>query len=239
MTMKLRLMISAAVASTALFATDVESYTYGVLAVSNNSSSNTVVGVPWRNVTEDAVMADITLSNLVSTVTLANDDIVYLYESGTWYGYKLTNGIFVPMTTSSNEQTITPDAANVKTLSRGTGLIVQRASSSDPIYLCGRYDSSSPSAVTIAVGKTLIANPKTVDVNITAGNVGDQILVPGNGGTMKTYTKKTDGWYETVTDNSFGFPMTSQSPCNNGVPLEAGKGAFYVNNGSSSFELSF
>ena len=143
------------------------------------------------------------------------------------------------MSTTSSEQTITPDAANIKTLSRGAGLIVQRASNANPIYLCGRYDSSTPAAVTIPAGKSLIANPKTEAVQITAGNAGDQIQIPCNGGTMTTYNKKNDGWYETTTDTSFVFPMTSQTKCANGVTLEAGRGAFYVNKGSSSFDLTF
>ena len=94
-------------ASTALFATDVTSYTYGVLAVSDTTSSNTVVGVPWRQVNEAATPADITLSNLVSTTTLATGDIVYLYESGTWKGYTLSaTKVWEPMTALKKSSSI-------------------------------------------------------------------------------------------------------------------------------------
>ena len=53
--MKLRLMICVAAAGTALFAAEVTSKTYGVLAVSDTATSNTVVGVPWRTVNEAAI----------------------------------------------------------------------------------------------------------------------------------------------------------------------------------------
>lgn len=234
--MKLRLMICTAAASTALFAADVESATYGVLAVSDTTTTNTVVGVPWVNVGE----GNVTLSNLVSTATLAENDMVYFYEGNTWYSYKVQSGVFVPVTTVNGENVTPPSAADVKAFARGTGLIVQRVNTTNPIYLCGRYDSTSPSATSVSAGSTaLIANPKTVEVKITVGNVGDQISVPGNGGTMNTYEKRSDGWYGTVTDNSLGFPITRKVKLDEGVPLAAGKGAFYVNKGESAVTINW
>ena len=92
-------------ASTALFATDVTSYTYGVLAVTN-ATATTVVGVPWRQVNEAATATDISLSNLVSTTGLATGDIIYLYEGTTWYGYQLSStGVWKPYTTVSGTTT--------------------------------------------------------------------------------------------------------------------------------------
>lgn len=233
--MKLRLMICAAAAGTALFAEDVTSATYGVLAVSESTVSNVVVGVPWRGITESEPMTDITLSNLVSTATLAENDIVYLYEDGKWYGYSITaSGGWNPMTTIGTNTVTSAGAADVKTMARGSGLVIQRASSVTPIYLCGRYDETAPSATSISANSTtLIANPKTVAVNITAGNTGDEIRVPGNGGTMTVYEKRDDGWYGTVTNTTFGFPVTRKQKLSDGVPLGAGKGAFYVSKGAA------
>ena len=55
--MKLRLMICAMAAGTALFATDptTSSVVYGVMGVSDTASSNTVVGVPWVNADAEAI----------------------------------------------------------------------------------------------------------------------------------------------------------------------------------------
>ena len=146
--MKLRLMTCSMVAGAALFANEpTDSATYGILAVSDTTTTNTVVGVPWLNVGE----GNVTLSNLVSTATLAENDMVYFYESTTttWYSYKVQSGVFVPVTTVNGEAVTPPSAANVKTFARGTGLIIQRANTTNPIYLCGRYDSNTPTATSV------------------------------------------------------------------------------------------
>ena len=231
--MKLRLMICAMAASTALFATDYtgDGKIFGVLGVTDNASSNTVVGVPWFSVSGEAI----SLSNLVSTATLATGDIVYLYEGTTWYGYRLNAGVWEPMTTVGTNSVSSAGAANAKLLTRGTGLIVQRASNADPIYLCGRDATVTGGSTTIPANATmLIANPALDTKNITTGVVGDQIRVILNGGAMNIYEKGSDGWYETVTDMSFGFPMTSKVKLDNGVPLAPGMGAWYVSKGEST-----
>ena len=236
--MKLRLMICAMAAGTALFATDVtSSYTYGVLAVTN-ATATTVVGVPWRQVNEAATATDISLSNLVSTTGLATGDIIYLYEGTTWYGYQLSSaGVWVPYTTVSGETTVSaPGSADAKYLARGTGLIVQRASAANPIYLCGRYDSSTPSATSVDAGATvLIANPTTSAKTFGAsdGAVGDQIRVPLDGGGLKIYEKKSDGWGSMVetteqqTRRGKQVTVTTQT-WTLGCTLAPGMGAWYV-----------
>ena len=233
--MKLRLMICAMAASTALFATDptTSSVVYGVMGVSDTASSNTVVGVPWVNADAGAI----TLSNLVSTATLNTGDIVYLYESGTWKGYTLlASKVWDPMTTINGNEAVSPGSADAKELSRGTGLIVQRASNTDPIYLCGRYDSTPPSATPVGAGATvLIANPTTTTKTFGAsdGAVGDQIRVPLNGGGLKIYEKKSDGWgsivetTETVTRRGKQVTVTTQT-WTLGCSLAPGMGAWYV-----------
>ena len=235
--MKLRLMICAMAASTALFATDVTSYTYGVLAVTN-ATATTAVGVPWRQVDESATATDISLSNLVSTTGLATGDIIYLYEGTTWYGYQLSStGVWEPYTTVSGKTTVSaPGSADAKYLARGTGLIVQRASATNPIYLCGRYDSSTPSATSVDAGAmVLIANPTTTTKTFGAsdGAVGDQIRVPLDGGGLKIYEKKSDGWGSMVetteqqTRRGKQVTVTTQT-WTPGCTLAPGMGAWYV-----------
>ena len=234
--MKLRLMICAMVASTALFATDVTSYTYGVLAVTN-ATATTVVGVPWRQVNDLATASDITLSNLVSTTTLAAGDIVYLYESGSWKGYTLSaTKVWEPMTTINGNEVVSPGSADAKELSRGTGLIIQRASNTDPIYLCGRHEDAVGLNTSVGAGATvLIANPTTTAKTFGAsdGAVGDQIRVPLNGGGLKIYEKKSDGWgsivetTETVTRRGKQVTVTTQT-WTLGCSLAPGMGAWYV-----------
>ena len=233
--MKLRLMICAMAASTALFATDPTASTvvYGVMGVSDTASSNTVVGVPWVNADAGAI----TLSNLVSTATLATGDIIYLYEGTTWYGYRLNAGVWETMTTIGGTDSVgTPDAADVKTLAQGKGLIVQRASNTDPIYLCGRYEVATGLNTQIPAGATaLIANPSTTAKTFGAsdGAVGDQIRVPLDGGGLKIYEKKSDGWGSMVetteqqTRRGKQVTVTTQT-WTLGCTLAPGMGAWYV-----------
>lgn len=239
--MKLRLMICAAAAGTALFAEDVTSATYGVLAVSDTETHNTVVGVPWRNVSE--TLSDVTLSNLVSTATLAENDKVYLYEetrdgsaiTTNWYEYVCSGtGVLEPSTTVFGKTYATPGAADVKTLSRGAGLIIQRKSITTPIYLCGRYDDTTlVGSTTIPANSTaLIANPLTTNKEIgsSVGSNGDEIRIPLDNGGLTIYTKKDGAWghyVETTSTSRRGGTVTTQT-WTPGCTLAAGRGAWYV-----------
>ena len=227
--MKLRLMICAMAAGTALFATDptTSSVVYGVMGVSDTASSNTVVGVPWVNANAGAI----TLSNLVSTATLATGDIVYLYEGGNWKGYTLSaTKVWEPMTTIKGDEVVSPGSADAKELSRGTGLIIQRASNTDPIYLCGRYDSSTPTATSVgANAKVLIANPLTTSKEITGGANGDKIIVPKNGGGSTIYENKNGTWgtYVEGTTTSRRGTIKTQTWTSGCYTLAPGMGAWY------------
>ena len=148
--MKLRVMICAMVAGAALFADDVTSPTFGLIRVTDTASSNTVIGVPWKNISDNG---NATLSNLVSTANLETGDIVYLYEGETWLGYQLSAaGVWEALTTVNGTTIVNPESADVKRLARGTGLIIERAHNTNPIYLCGRLDDTTPSA-TFMYGK--------------------------------------------------------------------------------------
>ena len=238
--MKLRLMICAMAAGTALFATDYpSSNVYGVLSVSDTATSNTVVGVPWMNIGEGTPAA-VTLSNLVSTATLDAGDIVYLYENGTWLGYRLTSGgVWDPLTTINGATVASPGSADAKALTRGTGIIIQRANNQDPIYLCGRYDATTVSTSVPANSMVLIANPKPTDAYITAGSAGDQINIPKNGGAMDMYERRSDGWYGTEIIQVGGFDVKKKVKLDNGVLIGAGKGAFYKNNSDAAVTIQW
>lgn len=224
--MKLRLMICAMAASAALFATDVNSDTFGLVRVTD-TSTNTVIGVPWVGVTGSAI----SLSNLVSTATLAAGDVVYLYEGETWKAYKLSAAkVWEPFTTVGVGGTEGAPAADAKTLPRGTGMILQRASATDSIYLCGRLDTATPSATAVAAKATVFfGNPLTATKDLASvGNVGDKIIVLKNGAGSTIYEKKESGWgtyVETTTTTPRGTKKTQTwTP---GCTLAPGMGAWY------------
>jgi len=192
--MKLRLMICAVAASTALFAEDATSAaTYAVMNVTN-AYTDTVIAVPWVGLDGNTI----TISNLVNTTTIAAGDKLYMYGSdGKWYAYtKNAAGNLEGDTTISSEGVTITDAAQ-QTIARGNGLILQRASAGGSVLLCGRVDSN-PIQTTIATGKTLFANPtaSAVDLNtkFTAAADGDKIMIPQSNGGSDTYTFNGTEW---------------------------------------------
>ncbi len=227
--MKLRVMICAMAASAALFATDNTSDTFGLVRVTD-TSTNTVIGVPWVGATGDAV----SLSNLVSTATLSAGDVVYLYEGDTWKAYKLSAAkIWEPYTTVGVGGTEGAPSADNKTLTRGTGFIIQRASAADSIYLCGRLDTTTPSATAIAANSTvLFANPLTATKTISSeGANGDQIRVLKNAGGTTIYEKNDGVWgtyVESTSAGRGGRPGKTTRTWTPGCTLAPGMGAWYV-----------
>ena len=225
--MKLRVMICAMAASVALFADDTTA-TFGLIRVTDTASCNTIVGVPWKNIGDDG---NVTLSNLVSTANLEAGDIVYLYEDDTWCGYELSSsGVWEALTTVNGTNIVNPQSADAKRLERGAGLIIQRAHNTNPIYLCGRLDDTTPSATAIAANSTvLFANPLTATKTISSeGANGDKIIVLKNGGGSTIYQKKDGAWgtyVETTTTTSRGTKkIQTWTP---GCTLAPGMGAWY------------
>lgn len=225
--MKLRLMIAAMAASTALFALEpvTSENVYGVMRVSDTATTNTVVAVPWVGVDGNAV----TLSNLVSTVTLQENDVVYLYEGTTWYAYKLLgSGVWDPVTTIGNSTFEQATDADKKALARGAALILQRGNTVNPVYLCGRNANTAVSTEIQPDTLTLIANPTAESKEMPVGKEGDEIRVPLNGGGLQIYSIKNGKWgTEVVTTTTQGGRTKKVRTWTEGCTLAPGKGAWY------------
>ena len=246
--MKLRLMICAAAASTALFATDVTSAaTYAVMNVTN-AYTDTVIAVPWVGLDGDPIL----VSNLVNSTTLSDGDMLYMYDnvSSNWYGYTKVDGAWQGYTTVT-EAKITIGAADAQTAARGTGLIIQRASGSPStnILLCGRVGTGDVTTTIAANGKTLFANPTAQDAALnttfkTGANYGDIISIPqNNGGTLQyifdgTEWGRTNLMATTVTIN--GKERTRNSKVwQAGGTIPAGTGAWYESKGSEDRTINW
>ena len=237
--MKLRLMICAAAASTALFATeDANSATYAVMNVTN-AYTDTVIAVPWVGFDGTAI----TISNLVNTTTLAEGDKLYMYDNGTWYEYTKSEGVWTGATTITTSGDHTAES---QVVARGSGLVLQRASAGGTVLLCGRVDSNAIQTTIAANGKTLFANPtaSAVDLNTkftaTAGAAnGDTITIPlNNGGTDKyTFDGTKSEWGKmtkqatTITINGVERTRYNNvwSKCGS---IPAGTGAWYETTGA-------
>ncbi len=244
--MKLRLMICAAAASTALFATeDANSATYAVMNVTN-AYTDTVIAVPWVGLDGTAI----TISNLVNTTTLTAGDKLYMYnDDGTWYEYtKSAGGVW------TGAETITPTgthSAESQVVQRGTGLVLQRAESGagGTVLLAGRVDSGTITTTIAANGKTLFANPTTDAVAITnkftGATLGDTITIPLNNGSTDIYTFNGSEWGKTTRvsyQRKIGnTTRTSYSnvweTCTSSIP--AGTGAWYDSKANSDRTISW
>ena len=234
--MKLRLMICAAAASTALFATeDAKSATYAAMNVTN-AYTDTVIAVPWVGLDGNPIL----VSNLVNTTTLSDGDKLYMYDnvSSNWYGYTKVGGAWQGYMTVT-EANVTIGAADAQTATRGAGLILQRASGSTStnILICGRVGTGDVTT-TIATGKTLFANPTATKVDInskfTGATNGDTISIPLNNGGTDVYTFNGTEWgkvtyTETTLANGRKRKTQAWSKCGE---IPAGTGAWYETTGS-------
>lgn len=240
--MKLRLMICAAAASTALFAEDATSATYAVMNVTN-AYTDTIIAVPWVGLDGNTN----TISGLVNTTTLAEGDKLYMYDNGTWYEYTKSEGVWTGATTITTSGDHTAES---QVVARGSGLILQRASAGGTVLLCGRVDSSPVSTTIAANGKTLFANPTASDVLLnttfkTGAEYGDKIMIPQNSGGTLTYTFNGTEWGSTnmVEDGTINVGTRTIKKYKNewqsGGSIPAGTGAWYESKNSESRQIKW
>lgn len=244
--MKLRLMICAAAASTALFAgeNDATSATYAVMNVTN-AYTDTVIAVPWVGLDGSTI----TISNLVNTTTLSEGDKLYMYDNGTWYEYTKSGTIWTGATTIT---TSGDHSAESQIVQRGTGLILQRASAGGNVLLCGRVDSNPVTTTIAANGMTLFANPTASAVNLNdkftaaaGATEGDTIMIPLSNGGSDPYTFNgtewgKDDWINSEKTLSNGQKITVQEPIwTSGGSIQPGTGAWYERKGASGYSVQW
>ncbi len=242
--MKLRLMICAAAASTALFAgdNDATSATYAVMNVTN-AYTDTIIAVPWVGLDGNTN----TISGLVNTTTLAEGDKLYMYDNGTWYEYTKSEGVWTGATTITTSGDHTAES---QVVARGSGLILQRASAGGTVLLCGRVDSNAIQTTIAANGKTLFANPTASDVLLnttfkTGAEYGDKIMIPQNSGGTLTYMFNGTEWGSTnrVEDGTINVGNRTIKKYKNewqpGGSIPAGTGAWYESKNSESRQINW
>lgn len=243
--MKLRLMICAAAASTALFAgeNDATSATYAVMNVTN-AYTDTVIAVPWVGLDG----TDITISNLVNTTTLSAGDKLYMYAGDdNWYEYTKTGDIW------TGAETVTPTgthSAENQVVQRGQGLILKRASAGGNVLLCGRVGTEAITTTIAANGLTLFANPTASEVLLntaftTGAEYGDKIMIPQNNGGSLTYTFNGTEWGSTNNVENGTITFGGQTITKykkewvKGGSLPAGTGAWYESKASDQHSITW
>lgn len=216
--------------------TEIEtSYVLGVMPLNLvEGQTEAIIGVPW--IEPGQTDEGIAVSNIVKTANLNTGDMLYWYDTSTtsWKMWYLSNGYWQSVATDGEGEALgsfKKTDASARTLKRGEAFLLKRSSGTTPatsIYVVGQYESSA-TTINIPTGETtLIAPPRTIEVDLntaTWGNVGagDSIVIrAGNGGLLKTFIYKDSKWgYETST---LGDPVTFHDT----AVVPVGCGAFYI-----------
>ena len=242
--MKLSVIAASALITIAAFGEDVTSVetsnTFGVMKVSC-SAQKVIVCTPWvKALTADAIQ----LKDLVMTAGLEPDDSIILYtgktgkvsdfkswvlgENGAWQGVAVTdvNGTTLP---GADEA-----------IARGAGFWFVKKTFSEPydLYLYGQDTADAAKSTVVVNAYNLVANPKTVDVTITALSgvtpaVGDTIQVPNGAAPAKVYTYKNGAWGKSVKTQigSTGQYKMVWQTINEDEKIPAGQGFWYISKG--------
>ena len=248
--MKLRTLFSlgAAVCVASASAATLDSpNTYGIFALPDTTSPDLMISVPWVDCAD--VSQNTFVSNVVKTTNLAAGDYLILKDGSTYNSWVLTGT--APNLHWTPQQVVTPDGvtnsvdATGKRIARGMALWLHRAtpSTSSPIYLFGQYSAAEATSTITAGATTMIANPGTSDLKISAitGKFtsgapanGDKVMVNTATG-YKTYTYNGSAWTKKTTAASAlpalpggqSASVAGTATVENSDVIPAGKGFWY------------
>lgn len=210
--------------------------TFGVLKVTSGAEQ-TIIGVPWVAVGTSA--GAINATNLVMATNLADNDMLYYYDSaaGNYKAWVVDNKVWKPTTsvTTVGGKSVVEQTADI-TAPRGSALILVRAAAetSNPIYLYGQYlesTSLTPTLVNTSGAWNLIAPANTTstaydlntDMNWANVDASDRIRVASAAGRMLTLKWiANSGWV--IWDDAATNPgyVTSYSK------IQPGQGAWFI-----------
>lgn len=242
--MKIRSVLCAlAAAAAATVFADVTSNVCGLLKITSDLN-NTIIGVPWVEV---GTGADVKVAKLVKTDNLAEGDMLYYYQNGTWNAWTLGAQGWGRNTTVKVDGITVAAPQEAQGVARGKALILERKGDvTKPFYLYGQFTSDAAAAQTITAGTasapsyTLLASPKVeaFDFNaegkIVNPGVNDQIIIPKNGGdnTILTLQDGKWGYRKATTAKKFGKTVTTYT-WTQADALAAGTGFWYVSKGGT------
>ncbi len=252
----------ALLASFAAVATTVESAnTFGVLKVTDASTTELIIAVPWAAVGN----GDIKVTDLVLPTGLANGDKLYWYSTAekNFKSWVISEGAWAANNvTLFNEQPALETTLN-DTVARGEALVLVRTApgTNKDIYLSGQYtDSTSVVAIACPTPEdkaarpnhltyTLIAPSAPAEVNLNAAiyysDEGCTVAVDYknsdfNGDKIQLsdgteYSHDSDGWYK------WGDKQGNYGPKNKSYTsvIPQGQGAWYKRNGTSPLYIKW
>ena len=260
--MKLRSLIcvSAVAAASAALALD-SGNVFARLKVTSDVE-NSIIAIPFSGCGE--ADAKIYVTNLVMTAGLSDDDTLMYNDGSNWYAWEIKNGAWSPVTAATKDGVTIADPSNLKMDCGGACWLI-RSSTSNPVYLYGQVNETSPTTVTVSgadsddkYAYTIIAKPSestALDLNTwhpTSAATGDLLLVPDSGNAMGQvtyrYNADTPAWETvsqsttTVTSPRGGTKVITNSTwtaISTSTTIPAGKGVMYGRKGQTSATLAW
>ena len=229
--------------------------TVGVLRVSS-ALTNTVMAVPWRSMSVDAVTnIDVTVSDVVNPNGISANDMILAYnaETSDFNGWKRGSEDWDAVATVSTRG-VSESSAEVTRFLRGNAFWLVRTAPGPYIYLVGRYtgedylvelDDGTPAAP----GNTLVANPTFDNIalnDLKFYNSEDQEVAPASGDTIslldmagyKTiYARSSTNTWGRMVYEKVGRRLQQKWVEDGAIP--AGTGFWYNRTGSEALSIKF
>lgn len=203
-----------------------------------------MVAVAFKELSAD-VNQNVSVSNILSTVNLANGDQVYVYHSGGYQSWTFDGSKWID-NDSTFKKTADGDQENGKGAvsgemrpAVGEGFwLVRQDSTPTTVYIYGAAVEKS-STTAIAQAKTLMGNPKMADATPTISGmaVGDQIgLFAADNKPLKRYSfGKDEKWYGQGRDSN-GYVIAVEVEK---ITIPKGAGFWYNSRGSGNVSFTW
>lgn len=240
------LLVTALVAAQAAFAETAEpSNAFGLLRV-DSTLTNTIVAVPWLDLSGNSNPSAVSVADIVKTANLTAGDKLSVYKSdGTYEVWELVNGAWSPVTTVAEGGSSAATTAAGRTVALGSAFWLYRQNPTTsggaavPFYLYGQVPASA-ATTTVTAGTAaapvwnLVANASdaAVALNSLPGSSTDEIYIVADGNpTMYTY-KDGQGWgCTTRVTGANGRPVNRWTITDKTIPK--GTGFWYVSKGGA------
>lgn len=216
---------------------------FGLLRV-DSTLENTIVAVPWLQLSGSSTESPVVVSDFVKTANLSNGDRLYAFNNGTglYEAWEIKNGAWEAIgTVNVDTGSITsPASADTRTLVRGGALwIVRQNPSAGPFYLFGQSsDTAITTSVTVGTASApvwnLVANPTDAAYSlskITNPGAADEIYIITDGKPVKYFFKNGSWGTYVYTTRDDGKTVMDWSTA--GTTIPRGTGFWYVSKGGS------
>ncbi len=180
--------------------------TLGILRV-DSTLTNTIVAVPWVELSGSATEAAVKVADYVKTENLTEGDYLHAYDvsTGIYKTWVLDNNAWSPVPTATEGGTETPPAANAYGLTYGSALWLERQNPTAngvavPFYLSGQVAAAAAS-MTIQRGNepvwNLVANASASPMSLSDipnPQASDEIYLVHDADAPTKYTLKNGVW---------------------------------------------